>query len=177
MSIGRNFLVELSHSTVALLMAQRQHDAETIDNIIERHIQQAEVSGIQKMTLPKTAHVKTTPRPRCVKSEIYEGEVLGMHIRSDTLSSYFAEVVDTIEYVAPEAVVHFAQMRARTRAYVARTSTSVHAGRTDLPTRKTSSGWYVSENIGRKDLIRALKALCNAADLDYGCDIRFCHDI
>jgi hypothetical protein len=173
MSIGQNFLVELSHSTVALLMAQRQHDAETIDNIIERHIQQAVASEIQKTTRPNTAHVKTTRRPRCENSGIYEGEVLGMHIRSGTLSSFFAEVVDTIEYVAPEAVAHLARMRARTRAYVARTSTSVHAGRTDLPTRKTSSGWYVSENIGRKDLIRALKALCHAADLDYGRDIRF----
>ncbi len=173
MSIGPNFLVELSHSTVAHLMSQRQYDEETIDNIIVRHLEYANEPNGHRATQQRTKHSPATPTLRPERSDSYEGEVLGKQVRSGTLVEFFAEVVDTIDDVAPEAVANLAQMRARTRAYVARTRAVVHAGRIDLPTTKTSSGWYVSENIGRKDLVRALEALCQAAGLTYGRDIRF----
>lgn len=176
MSIGQNFLVELSQSTVALLMAQRQHDTETIDNIIQRHLNYVGSDERQSKTPPRATHIRAPQQKLSAKSEGYKGEVLGKPIRSETLASFFAAVVDTIYDVAPEAIAQLAQMRARTRAYVARTRTAVHPERIDLPTKKTSSGWYISENIGRKDLVRALKALCQAADLSYGRDIRFGHD-
>jgi len=176
MSIDQNFLVELSHSTVALLIAQRQYDTETIDKIIQRHLIFADSYERQNKSLPRATHKSASQQKLSAKSEVYEGEVLGKPIRSETLPSFFAAVVDTIHDVAPEAVAQLAQMRARTRAYVARTRTEVHAGRIDLPTKMTSSGWYISENIGRKDLVRALEALCQAANLSYGRDIRFCHD-
>jgi hypothetical protein len=171
MNIGQNLLVELSQSAAALLISQRQHDGETIDSIILRHFKRGNDSGeLRKRQEAQRTRAEHVPaeQPRT-----YKGEVLGRPIRAETLSAFFAEVVDTIDEVAPETLRSLAEMRARTRAYVSRTSASVHAGRTDLPTRKTSSGWYVSENIGRKDLIRALKALCCVAGLSYGRDIRF----
>ena len=173
MNIGENFLVELSHSTVALLMSQRLHDAETVDQVIRRRITCGSERNRRITATPKAAHAHTPQTTQSIKTGIYTGEVLGREIASDTLASFFAEVIDTIHDVAPEAVANLAQMRARTRAYVARTPAAVHAGRTDLPTKKTSSGWYVSENIGQKDLVRALEALCRAAGLSYSRDIRF----
>jgi hypothetical protein len=81
--------------------------------------------------------------------------------------------VDAIHDLDPAAIERLSGMKARTRRYVAREREQVHAGRRDLPVLQTRSGWWVSANIGRPDLIRSLRALCRASGLRYGRDILF----
>ena len=102
----------------------------------------------------------------------YTADFLGTRVTAWTLPEIFAHIVDLTADVAPEALEMLATMRARTRRFVARSPELVHPGRRDLLVMRTKSGWWVSRNIGREDLMRALRALAQAAGLEYGEDVR-----
>lgn len=197
MSIGQKFLVELSQSTVALLMSQGLHDAETIDNIIERHFKRDNVSGDQRITPPKGMDAKTTPATGSVQPENCERDVLGRPIkpwptapsragqtqkytmiflgeelRAATLGHMFVELIDSLSIVAPEGIEKLATMKSRKRAFVSRSREAIHPGRSDLKTLKTKNDWWVSANIGRRDFNRALSTLCKATGLTVNRDVR-----
>lgn len=161
--------VALSQPTVELLLNLRERDHESIDTILARHFKPG--FNAETATKPLAAsQPSSSPRPS-VSAGGYRGQFLGRILQAETLGAFFSEIVDIMCEVAPDVVHDFAQCRARTRHYVSRTPVGVHGGRSDLPTRKTKSGWYVSENIGRRDLVRGLKALCSAAKLQYGLDL------
>ena len=103
----------------------------------------------------------------------YSTEFLGEKITAQTLPEFFSQFVDLVENVAPEAVYKLATMRANKRRFVARTREAIHPARSDLPVMQTSSGWWISKNIGQEDLKRALKALADATGLKFGYDIKF----
>lgn len=190
MSIEQKFLVELSQSTVALLISQGLHDAETIDNIIERHFKRNNVSGDQRTTPPKATEARTPPARRSMLPKNHAGEVLsrqvkpwlsapsrarqaqkyaliflGEELRADTLGQMFVELIDSLSIVAPDGVDKLATMKSRKRAFVSRSQEAIHPGRPDLKALETKSGWWVSANIGRRDFNRALTALCEATGL------------
>jgi len=103
----------------------------------------------------------------------YKAEYLGECVRGRTLPDVFAAIVDLTAEIAPEALERLADMSARSRHYVARKPEAVHPGNKRLPTKQTTSGWWISKNIGQEDLLRALKALCRAGDLQFGTDVKF----
>lgn len=103
----------------------------------------------------------------------YEAEYLGTEFAARTLPEVLARIVDMTAEVAPEVLVALAKQRARKRRYIARTREEVHPGNQHLPAMKTASGWWISKNIGREDLIRTLRALCRTSGLDFGEDLRF----
>lgn len=103
----------------------------------------------------------------------HSAEFLGIPLAASTLPEIFAQVVDSTAKVAPEALDKLAAMSARKRRFVARNPEAIHPGRRDLAVVQTSSGWWISKNIGQEDLKRALRALSQAADLRFGEDIRF----
>lgn len=197
MSIGQKLLVELSQSTVALLMSHGLHDAETIDNIIERHFKRDNVSGDQLTTPPKGMDAKTTPARPSVQPENYERDeldkrikprasapsragqtqkytliFLGDELRAATLGHMFVELIESLSNVAPEGVEKLATMKSRKRAFVSRNREAIHPGQSDLKTLKTKNSWWVSANIGRRDFNRALDALCKAIGLTVSKDVR-----
>jgi len=102
----------------------------------------------------------------------YTLHFLGEGLRANTLGQVFVELIDALSDVAPDCVETLATMTARKRAYVSRTRENIHPGRADLPTLKTRSGWWVSNNISKKDLEQACKAVCQATGLTWNEDIR-----
>lgn len=103
----------------------------------------------------------------------YAAEFLGSRFTAWTLPEVFAEIVDMTAEVAPEALTKLSRMSARTRRFVSHKPEAIHPGNKRLPVMQTSSGWWISKNIGQDDLIRALRALCNAADITFGKDLKF----
>ena len=103
----------------------------------------------------------------------YKAVFLDECIGCRTLPDVFAEIVDLTDHVAPEALEKLADMSAGSRRYVARKPEAIHPGNTELPTMCTTSGWWISKNIGQEDLKRALKALCSASGLHFGTDVKF----
>ena len=75
--------------------------------------------------------------------------------------------------VAPEALENLATHRSRKRRFVTRNRDEVHPGRSDLRVLRTSSGWWISGNIGREDLKRTLRELTAVAGLTFGQDLVF----
>lgn len=161
--------VALSQPTIELLLNLRERDDDSIDTILARHFK----PGINAKTATKpvaASQPSSSPRPS-VSAGGYRGQFLGRILQAETLGAFFSEIVDIMCEVAPDVVHDFAQCRARTRHYVSRTPVGVHGGRSDLPIHKTTTGWYVSKNIGRRDLVRGLKVLCSVARLKYGSDL------
>jgi hypothetical protein len=73
----------------------------------------------------------------------------------------------------PAVLERLAAITARNRRYVARSKAEIHPGRPDLATIKTHSGWWVSSNVGARDVQRGLMALCQVGSLTFGTDVRF----
>lgn len=103
----------------------------------------------------------------------YHGELLGQKLAASTLPMLLGQFVDQMACVAPEALEELSYRRSRKRRFVARRWESVHPGRPDLGVLQTTSGWWVSSNIGKEDLIRALKELASSAGLQFNRDVRF----
>ena len=103
----------------------------------------------------------------------YAADFLGVRLTTWTLPEMFAEFVDLTAEVAPEALELLSSRRPSRRRYISRTPEGIHPGRPDLSVIRTQSGWWISKNIGRDDLIRGLRALAQASGLEYGSDIRF----
>ncbi len=98
-------------------------------------------------------------------------EFLGVLIAKRTLPEVFAEIVDLMAEVAPEALDRLSEFKARSRRFVSRKPEAIHPGSRHLPVMRTASGWWISKNIGQEDLKRALRALCMAADITFGKDL------
>jgi len=98
---------------------------------------------------------------------------LGEMVAGDNLADLFAEVIDLADYLDPGGLNRFSQMRTHARAYIARNPESVHRTAKHLRTKRTKSGWYVSRNVSRSQVVGALRHLCECIGLEFGSDIRF----
>jgi hypothetical protein len=167
-------LVPLREATVALLMAQRQRDDETLDAVSARLAHDRLPDGmpaIGSLPLPSASEGRESA-PTVGEQyglELFEAET----VLTATLPELYGALIDRLAELDPEAVEKVAPMRSRKRGYVSREKNAIHPGRPDLPIRRTQSGWWISANIGEEDLKRALKVTCTANDLVYGHDIRF----
>lgn len=121
-----------------------------------------------------TSSLAPVPQPALIRGHVgYEAEYLGIAFTAPTLPEVLARIVDMTAEVAPEVLIDFAKLRARKRRYVARTREGVHPDNQHLPVKQTDSGWWISKNIGREDLLRTLRALCRTSGLIFGEDLRF----
>lgn len=166
---------ETSTRTVIVALPQR-----LVSALLEvRDILSVEVEDLlQAPVAPRTPEAARHDRnPRRERrptfcSEKHSAEFLGLAIGAQTLPEIFVRIVDMTALVAPEVLDRLSEMRASKRRYVARDPQAIHPGRPDLAVKRTGSGWWISGNIGRKDLERALNALAEAAGLIFGKDIR-----
>lgn len=160
---ARMVLAPLRPETVALLAGARRSESETLDAVAAR------LAGLSRRSekAPETAPPSSPMRGK------HRAEALGETVGAPTLGRLFAAVVDRIHAVAPEALAALSRERARTRAFVAGERGGVHPDRPDLRVLRTRSGWWVSANVGAVDVGRGLVALCKAAGLRFGADIRF----
>jgi hypothetical protein len=103
----------------------------------------------------------------------YYAEFLGIAVTGRTLPEIYMQIVDMMAVAAPDALEKLAGLRARKRRFVAINPESIHPGNEYLPVLQTVSGWWISKNIGKEDLKRALSALADAAELKIGQDVIF----
>lgn len=174
--------VTLRESTVAMLMALRE-DGETLDAVTARcadavrKTTPAAAAAAPGLAPPPPAEpppvAATDSTWPTATSGFYVASVLGVPVGANTLGRLLRNVVDAVHDLDPAAIQRLSRMTARTRHYVARAPEDVHAGRRDLRVLQTRSGWWVSANIGRPDLVRSLRAVSMASGLRYGHDIRF----
>ena len=176
-------LVTLRETTVATLMSLRSDD-ETLDAVAARCADlarttpaaaRAPIPALAPMSsaepdLPVVETVSTWPTTTC---GTYVASVLDIPVGAGTYGALLRNVVDAIHDLDASVIGRLSEMKAHTRRYVAREYEQVHSGRRDLPVLQTRSGWWVSANIGKSDLVRSLRALCRAGGLRYGQDIRF----
>lgn len=108
------------------------------------------------------------------RSAKYTCEVLGEILSSSTLPEVFAAVVDLMDYLDSAVLEKLSVMGpSYARNYISRDKEKVHIRSPRLETMCTESGWWISKNIGRSQLIGALQALCTVAGFEYGKDLRF----
>jgi len=103
----------------------------------------------------------------------YSAEFLGVGISAWTLPEVYAQIVDLMGQAAPDALEKLATFRSRKRRYLARSPGLIHPDNEYLPVMQTTSGWWISKNIGQEDLKRSLRALAGAAGLTFGRDVIF----
>lgn len=176
--------IALREATVARLTPMLSGDEDTFDAVIDRCIETM-LSADAQTVIPQPASFPPPQPERATSHEAvlstwptanagrYIAEVLGARLGAPTLGKLFRDIVDAVHYLDPAVIERLSGMKAYTRCYVARALEDIHDGRTDLPTLRARSGWWVSANIGTEDLKRGLRALCEAGGLDYGCDVRF----
>lgn len=126
----------------------------------------------ENTTMSKPACRDPMPSGAADPSAKYTCEVLGDNLSGSTLPEVFAAVVDLMDYLDPAALDKLSGMRpSNARNYISRDKEKVHIRSPRLKTQRTKSGWWISKNIGRSQLIGALQALCNAAGLEYAKDL------
>jgi len=155
-------LVPLDEQTVARLLSQ-QNAGESLADVIDRLCSREEAT-VDSRVMP------TAIEPMAGK---YKATFLGETVSGETLPALFSRIVDMVAEIDPAALERLANMKARTRRYVARTKEVIHPGRPDLPVMRTRTGWWISANVGTEDIARNLRALADAAGLSFGRDIRF----
>lgn len=77
------------------------------------------------------------------------------------------------DYVARDVLMSLAEVRTRERRYIALQPDEIHLRSPHLPVMQTPSGWWISKNIGRDQLMGALRELCRISELDFGVDVKF----
>lgn len=165
--------VRLREATVALLLAQRADDLETLDSVVARLAGATAPVAVPPPAAARPAPLTVAEPLRQDHSKTYGVVVLGETLTASTLGKMLGTTVDALAAVDATAIERLATMSSRTRAFVARNRDAVHPGRPDLPTLRGSAGWWVSANIGTADIERALRAMCEASNLSYGHDIVF----
>jgi len=164
----QTMMISLSEVTVGKLLSMRSSQDETVNKVINRIIANRTKERLEQSTKRPTGTALVPPL-----GAKYGCEVLGRWVYGSTLPKLFANVVDTMNDVAPDSMQRFAEKRAYSRRYISRHRNQVYDHRADLGVMKTRSGWWISTNVGVADVVRGLKALCAVAGLSFGSDIRF----
>jgi len=165
-AIEPTILIPLPATFIAALLKIR----EALDNDVVSTLETGLASGAFPVIGSASEEMPIPPRP---PSQKYTTEFLGKTVTTRTLPEVFAKIVDMTDDVAPEVLESLSKVSSRTRRFVARNPERIHPGSPHLPVMRTDSGWWISKNIGQEDLKRALRALCSAAGLRFGKDVKF----
>ena len=147
-----NLVVSLSRVFIdALLKLHNAMDSELIGTLQDSLAENSKSQSKHKIT--------ESDKPLQPPHKKYKAKFIDTVVAGRTLPEVFANIVDMTAKDAPEALDKLARISARKRKYVALTKEAIHPDRKDLPTIQTKSGWWISRNIGKEDLKRALRAL------------------
>lgn len=160
--------VAIQETTLQALLALRLSSEETLAGVIARL---AEPQSCPKDDVePENASLAQSVAEGAHK---YEAGFLDHVLGANALGELYGKLVDALYEVAPEAVANLAAMRSRSRRYVAKEKAQIHPNSPHLATLQTTSGFFISKNVGTEDFIRGTRALCKAADLSFGQDVWF----
>ncbi len=166
--------VSLTETTLAALIRLRT-EGETLDAVIARLAGRdtpAMEGAPASAGTSVAAEVHSPSKSEEATRHACTIRFLGEDVQGATLGAVLGALIDRVAEIDPGALDRLAGMTARTWRYLAREPSDLHGGRSDLPALETGSGWWVSANIGRADLERHLRALCAAAGLAHGDDVR-----
>ena len=122
----------------------------------------------------KSASREPIPTRSADRPQKYACEVLGLILSGSTLPEVFAAVVDLMDDLDPAVLEKLSVMRpSNARNYISRNKEKVHIRSPQLESLRTKSGWWISKNTGRSQVNKALRVLCDAADIEFGKDLRF----
>jgi hypothetical protein len=157
MNVNRNVafvMVPLRQATVARLISMREDDGEALNEVVDRLTLPRPVPPSVKVESAPPAH-KPHEANATPFAGMYMADELGETVAAWSLGRLFADVVDLIAEIDPNAIECLALKKARTRRYVARTKWDLHPDSPHLRTIKTRTGWWVSSNVGTEDAARA----------------------
>ncbi len=163
-------MVAMSEGSVAWLLSQKTSPGESLDDVVSglRDLSNSAKSSCseQKEIPKKTTGLRIEDKYSC--------SILGEQVQAQTVSELFGAVVDFMDDLCPEALIELAKVRpSNARRYIARERQNVHTYCDYLPVLQTKSGWWVSKNVSRNQVVSAIKALSRAAGLEFGKDICF----
>ncbi len=160
-------MVAMREATVASLMALHTAPDECIADIVDRLLPATKPATL---ALPK---VDEAPDVSSARAGKHACDLLGTRLYASSLGAIFGEVIDLMDTIAPEAVVLLSDASTGQRRHVSREKTGVHLHRPDLPVLQTKSGWWISMNISKPQTKAHFRALCKAAGIKFGKDLRF----
>ncbi|MGV6816509.1 MAG: hypothetical protein ACWA44_04450 [Thiotrichales bacterium] len=162
--------IAVYETTLPMLFAMKQSREEPLADVIQR------ISKDTKRRKPLGGLQDGDCKEEVLESGYrHQLLVLDSVIGADSFGELYGKLIDVVSDVADDVIEDLASMRARSRFYVSRNRAGIHPGSPHLPTLKTTSGWYVSRNVGFKDFVRGVQALCVAGEIEYGKDIRLLH--
>ena len=160
-------MVALPETTVARLMALRGTSDKCIADVVDRMLPAPTPAPLTSPSTEDTQQTSVVPQGK------YTCDVLDTRVHASTLGSLFGAVVDLMDTVAPDALLRLSERRTTKRRHSSRDRAGVHLGTRYLPVLRTRSGWWISKNVSRPQTVSHLRALCTAAGLEFGKDVRF----
>ena len=159
--------ISVYESTLPLLIAMKQSPEDPLADVIQRS-----AKYLKPQKSKPTSHMRKEEEWASKAHCQHEALILGSVVSAKSFGELYGKLIDVLSDVADDAVEKLARMKARSRRYVAMLPSNIHPGSPHLPTLRTESGWYVSMNIGREDFCRGARALCEAAEIEYGNDVQ-----
>ena len=162
-ALDRVFEVKISESAIRALVAfHGSFDPGLISDLKSQ------------IEVPVVAIIPAPPVAKVLESgSKYEASLLGQRVLANTLPELFGMIVDLMDVAAPEALVKLSEIVLRTRRYVAKQRSGINPKLPDLSVRQTKSGWWIDGNVGRPQVVGAMKDLARVSGLIYGRDLIF----
>lgn len=168
------------HETVSVhLPSSCVHGLLALSNLMDGNVIEALQRAISggsdecSNTLNERPTSETATSIVCQKQHM--AEILGQQVVGRTLPELFGKCVDLVHDLEPSSVERLSDVKTSARHYVARRREDVHFKSQHLVecTIRTGSGWWISTNISRPQMITALRLLTEAAGLSFGRDVVF----
>jgi len=160
--------IPLQEVVVSRLLALRRTPDESLSHVVDRLIDGPLYTAHKKPIEPIK---QSQAKPKYSK---YQLLILGELFPVSTYREALATCLNTVADLDPGMLEKVAQMKGHTRRFIAKDSSEIHIGRTDLNNRCTYEfrpGWFVGTNYSLPDTKRILRGICEASGLEYEKDI------
>jgi hypothetical protein len=161
-------MVELPEALFGELMGLKSHPSESVAETIQHML------ATPKEEIPpeeKPANAVSPP-----KFHKYTAFVLGERIGANTLPEIAGLVVDIVASIDDGPLHKLSKtFRSHKRGFISSEAGRIHIHRDDLKEVQTASGWWIDGNVGTRETVNFLEALCECTNLRFGEDIQFPH--
>jgi hypothetical protein len=165
--------VDLPLSFVHALLTMRHLMSDDLMAALERAHKPVIVAPAPR--LPEKVADKAKRAAPVSSGSPHKAMILGKVIGGKNWSDLFANCVDAMHDISPEALEVLALEKTHARRIIARDRNAIHIKAEHLrgDTRQTRSGWWVDKNVGEPMFLRSIKKMADAAQLQFGKDIIF----
>ena len=167
---NETLLATLPCNTMALLLAIRHDEEESVGAVIDRLVR-AQSIPIPDHRQPNPDH-ESGPISQRSRGR-YRYELLSEEGTADTLGKLLVGVLERFADLDSTFLQRYSEGQGRTRRFLTRDPEAIYPGRYDLSnyTAPVRGGWWVGTNYSRPDVRRLLRAACRVAGLTWGIDL------